>query len=260
MLTVSGIRHAWPVKAGFCLSRPAGYYNYSFVHFFNGVEITLNGETSAIPEHTCIISRPGTPQHFCCRTPMTHDWFHFSADSELDSMLNRLNLQTDTLLYPRRSDFLTGIVQEMEIEFFGSKPGREDLLDAKIRELFCRLSRTVSGENEMYVDPAIAERLRTLRSDMFLNLSHPWTVAEMASKVGFSESRFYTVYRTVYENSPIDDLIRARIDAAKNALLFTSDPISVISESLGYNNLTHFIRQFKGFTGTSPAKYRRSSG
>ena len=71
MLTVTGIRHAWPVKAGFCLSRPAGYYNYSFVHFISGVEITLNGETTDIPEHTCILYRPGTPQHFYCRTAMT---------------------------------------------------------------------------------------------------------------------------------------------------------------------------------------------
>lgn len=258
MLTVTGIRHAWPEKAGFRLSRPEGYHNYSFVHFISGAEITLNGETSEIPAHTCILYRPGTPQLFCSRTMLTHDWFHFSGDSELDDMLNRLNLQTDTLLYPRRSDFITGIVQEMEIEFFGSKPGREDLLDAKIRELFCRLSRTISGVNEMCVEPAAAERLRNLRSELFLNLAHPWTVAEMASRVGFSESRFYSVYRTVYGNSPMDDLIRARIDAAKNALLFTSDPVSVIAESLGYSNLTHFIRQFKSFTGTSPARYRRN--
>ncbi|MBQ7931625.1 MAG: helix-turn-helix transcriptional regulator [Clostridia bacterium] len=259
MFTVTGIRHAWPEKAGFCLNRHAGHYNYSFVHFISAVEITLAGNAIQVPAHTCILYRPGTPQFFVSREPLIHDWFHFSDDSELDALLNRLNLQTDTLLYPRRTDFITGIVQEMEIEFFSSKTGREDLLDLKIRELFCRLSRTISGESEPSVDPTTAECLYRLRSDMFLTLSHPWTVSEMAARVGFSESRFYSVYRTVYGNSPMDDLIRARIDAAKNALLFTSDPVSVIAESLGYSNLTHFIRQFKGITGISPAKYRKNN-
>lgn len=258
MFKVTGIRHAWPEKAGFCLNRPAGYHNYSFVHFISGAEITLNGETAEIPAHTCILYRPHTPQYFVSREPLIHDWFHFSADDTLDAMLLRLNLPADTLFYPRRADFITGIVQEMETEFFGSRIGREDLLDAKLRELFCRLSRTISGESELHVDPAAAERLQQLRSRMFMNLAHPWTVAEMASQVGFSESRFYSVYRAVYGNSPMDDLIHARIDAAKNALLFTSDPVSVIAESLGYGNLTHFIRQFKGITGLSPARYRRN--
>ncbi len=258
MFTVTGIRHAWPEKAGFCLNRPAGYFNYSFVHFISGAEIILNGETTEIPAHTCLLYQPNTPQYFVSRTPLTHDWFHFNSDETLDGLLTRLNLPPDTLFHPRRSDFITGIVQEMEIEFFGGKNGREELIDAKIRELFCRLSRTISGEGELYVDPATAERLHRLRSEMFSCLSRPWTVAEMASRVGFSESRFYSVYRTVYGNSPMDDLIRARIDAAKNALLFTSDPVSVIAESLGYSNLTHFIRQFKGIIGTSPARYRRN--
>ena len=259
MFTVTGIRHAWPEKAGFRMNRPTGYHNYSFVHFISAVEITLNGETSEIPAHTCLLYRPETPQYFVSREPLTHDWFHFTSDETLDGLLNRLNLPADTLFCPRKADFISGIVQEMEIEFFGNKPGRDDLLDAKIRELFCKLSRAASGECDAYVDPATSERLQKLRSDMFFTLAHPWTVPEMAARVGFSESRFYSVYRTVYGNSPMDDLIRARIDAAKNALLFTSDPVSAIAESLGYSNLTHFIRQFRSLTGISPAKYRRNS-
>ena len=52
--------------------------------------------------------------------------------------------------------------------------------------------------------------------------------------------------------------IRARIDAAKNALAFTDQPVARIAENLGYNNLTHFIRQFKALTGVSPSVYRKN--
>ena len=80
----------------------------------------------------------------------------------------------------------------------------------------------------------------------------------MAGRVGLSKSRFYTIYKNIYGNSPIDDLIRARIDSAKNALQFSSTSISEIAENLGYNNLTHFMRQFKGMTGMIPDQYRKS--
>lgn len=80
----------------------------------------------------------------------------------------------------------------------------------------------------------------------------------MAARIPLSESRFYTVYKSFYGTSPMEDLIRARIDSAKNALLFTDRTISSIAESLGYNNLTHFIRQFRSFTGMSPSGYRRN--
>ena len=115
------------------------------------------------------------------------------------------------------------------------------------------------GCNELTatVDDSVAERLRRLRSEMLLSLDHPWTVAEMASHIPLSESRFYNVYRAFYGTTPLNDLICARIDAAKNALLFTNQTISTIAESLGYSNVPHFIRQFHHLTGTSPARYRK---
>lgn len=255
MLKITAIRHAWPERAGFCIDRKNGHPDYSFLHFTNGATIRLNDAFINVPHHTCILYRPGTPQYLYSRQPLIHDWFHFSGDPF--PLLDGLGLPPDTMLHPLRSDFITDIVQEMESEFFAQKNGRDELLSLKISELFLKLSRAVSGEAAAVVATSTSERLRKLRGEIFLSLRHSWTVAEMASRVGLSESRFYSVYRSVYGSSPVDDLIRARIDAAKNALLFSSQPVSVIAESLGYNNLTHFIRQFRSFTGVSPSCYRK---
>ena len=75
--------------------------------------------------------------------------------------------------------------------------------------------------------------------------------------VGLSESRFAGLYKNFYGISPINDLIRARVNAAVNALENTGKSISEIAESLGYNNLPHFIRQFHSIVGMSPASYRK---
>jgi iron complex transport system substrate-binding protein len=61
----------------------------------------------------------------------------------------------------------------------------------------------------------------------------------------------------VYSCPPIDDLIRARIDSARHMLLYTDQTISSIAEAVGYANQTHFIRQFKQYTGSTPGQYRR---
>lgn len=257
MPTLTGIRHAWPEQEGFCLKREYGHPDYSFVHFFTSVEITLNGTAAAPPNHTCLIYRPGTPQYFIARQPLVHDWFHFS--NVPDSLFRRLNLPLDTLLYPQQAGFITPLVQEMESEYFARRFESSELISLKMTELFIKLSRSLTDEYTVVIDSPTSECLRRLRSEVLLSLNHPWTVAEMAARIPLSESRFYTVYRSFYGTSPMDDLIRARMDAAKNALLFTEQTISSIADSLGYNNLPHFIRQFRKFTGMSPSVYRRSA-
>lgn len=255
MLKITAIRHAWPEHAGFTLNRRNGHPDYSFIHFSNGAEIRLRGELVTVPHHACILYTPGTPQYIHSQHELIHDWFHFSGDPT--ALLSRTGIPTDTLFHPLRSEFITDIIREMENEFLAERNGRDELLSLKTEELFIKLSRAVSGESTAVIDTSTSERLRKLRGEIFLSLDHPWSVAEMASRVGLSESRFYSVYRSFYGNSPMDDLIRARIDAAKNALSFSNQPVSSIAESLGYNNLTHFIRQFRSFTGISPAKYRK---
>ena len=77
MFKTESIRHAWPEKAGFAINRPKGHWQYTFLHFFNSVEILAEGKLTKAPPHACILYRPGTPQYFISRQPLTHDWIHF---------------------------------------------------------------------------------------------------------------------------------------------------------------------------------------
>ena len=79
----------------------------------------------------------------------------------------------------------------------------------------------------------------------------------MAEQISFSESRFYSIYKEVFGITPLADLIKARVNSAENMLLFGQKSVAEIASELGYQNTTHFIRQFKKFTGLSPALYRK---
>ena len=256
MILLTEIRHMWPEKH-ILIDRPQGVNTYTFLHFINTVEVVIDGLSVITKPHTCLIYSPKTPQLYRYNAPMVHDWFHFTVDDP--DYFSKISLPTDVLLTPSHSEFITPIVKELEHEFFSDKSMGSKLMSAKSEELFIKLSRAVAGETPYGVSLDTEDRFRELRSDIFSDLSYPWTVPEMAKRVGLSPSRFYSTYRSVFGNSPMNDLINARIDAAKNKLTFGNLHVNQISDELGYNNVTHFMRQFLSSVGMSPGEYRKSS-
>jgi AraC-like DNA-binding protein len=45
-------------------------------------------------------------------------------------------------------------------------------------------------------------------------------------------------------------------EEARHLLVYTDDPIRVISGKLGYSESTHFARAFRGVAGISPMEFR----
>lgn len=256
-MKVTKVRHEWPAPAGFCLNRVNGRVDdYTFVHFISEVSMVLDGVECDIPAHACIVWRPGTPQFFRCREDLVHDWFHVVDVS--DEFFEQAGIPLDTLFYPRRWGFVTELVGEMENEFFAEREGGEALIELKARELIIKLSRTIKSDGNDMGDSALYEDFVSFRRELLQSPAHPWSVAEMAERTSFSQSRFFYLYRSFFGTSPVDDLIRARIDFAKSMLSFTSEPVCEISESLGYANVTHFCRQFKKLVGMTPTQYKKS--
>ena len=242
-------------KSRIFIDRPVGYPKYTFLHFNNSVEILVDGAMVTTEPHACIIYNIGTPQYFISPMPLTHDWMHFGGEAA--PLFAAYGLAVDTLYYPSSPAFITDIISEMENEYFSHHPQWEQLLSLKTEELFLKLSRACRKKFVISVNSSTEGRFYNLRNTIFSDLSHQWTIGEMASMVGLSESRFAGLYKNFYGISPINDLIRARVNAAVNALENTGKSISEIAESLGYDNLPHFIRQFHSIVGMSPASYRK---
>ena len=139
MLILHSLRHAYPEGAGFFIDRRRGHDAYTFLHFFEGIDLRV-GETLLRTEpHACILYRCGTPQYFRTDTGLVHDWIHFSGDAE--GLLAEAGVPLDVPFYPNGSSFITSLVWEMENEFYNRRTGYERLLDAKLTELFIKLGR-----------------------------------------------------------------------------------------------------------------------
>lgn len=152
--------------------------------------------------------------------------------------------------------FITSGICEIELEINSSRAHRAELADAAAEMLLIRLSRACSSAAEARaVNPELGALLHRFRSGLFARLGEAWTVERMAEEMHMSPSRFYALYKAQFDVSPMNDLIQARIDAAKSALTGQDISISEVAERLGYANATHFSRQFRQRTGISPRGY-----
>ncbi len=257
MLYLHSLRHAYPEGAGFFIDRKRGHEAYTFLHFFEGVDIRVCGELLHTEPHACILYRIGTPQYFRTDTGLVHDWIHFTGD--IEPLMSEVGLPFDTPFYPSGSSFITSLVRELENEFYNRRIGYERFSDAKLTELFVKLGRACRGEGTPKIDAATRKRFHALRGSMLSSPERRHSTREMAEAVGLSESRFYAVYRTLYGISPTEDLIHARVETAKGMLAFGDLTLAEIAEALGYASLSHFLRQFKVQTGVTPTAYREEN-
>lgn len=257
MIDVTSVRHTWPEKSGFGINRLYGHVDYTFLHFYNSVELVINDQKIQTSPHAVILYSPQTPQYFISKDPLIHDWFHFAGDLGI----NFDRFKTDTVLYPNRFEFITKTTAEIENEFFNNRKNRNNLIESLVKELFIRIDRSLFAEDsdQNKVSSDIEELFRSFRRELFSSLNKKWTVSDMAKTLNFSESRFFALYKTIFGISPTADLINARINSAKNILIFQNKKIEDIATSLGYDNVTHFIRQFKTFVGETPNMYRKNN-
>lgn len=256
MMEAVSARHRWHERAGFTIERPIGIELYTFLHFFNSVELEIGGERMVTRPHACILYRYGTRQYFRSPDVLTHDWLHLRQSAEAD--ITRYGVPTDCVFYPSDTSFITAGVCEIELELIGNRPHGGELADAAARMLLIRLGRAQTDADRAPGLPAnVRKMLFDFRAELLTHLDEPWTSTRMAHMLNMSVPRLYELYRAQFGVPPTEDLIRARIDAAKNALTSNGCAVTELANRLGYNNPSHFSRQFRQRTGISPRNFAR---
>lgn len=87
--------------------------------------------------------------------------------------------------------------------------------------------------------------------------AHDWTVEELGQRAGMSRSIFALKFKQKVGVSPMEYLTRWRMLLAGDRIANTSDSISEIAQSLGYESASAFAKAFKKIMGCSPRQYSR---
>jgi AraC-like DNA-binding protein len=121
-----------------------------------------------------------------------------------------------------------------------------------------RLVEMEINRKGLYSNPQDAERLNRVFNYVFTHLGRPISLDEMADLTHFTPSGFCRYFKTKTRRSFIAFLNEVRIQRAKELLRERAWPVAKIAMESGYENLSHFNRQFRRITGTTPRLYRSS--
>ena len=89
------------------------------------------------------------------------------------------------------------------------------------------------------------------------NFMSPLKLEDLAYLSGRSLASFKRDFNTIYKVSPAQYIKEKRLTKAKELLVSTDWPINEICYSIGFENISHFSRAFKVFSGKSPVDFRK---
>lgn len=96
-------------------------------------------------------------------------------------------------------------------------------------------------------------------ANMHNDPGYPWTLQLLAERVGMSRSVFALRFRETVGATPMEYLARWRMLLAADRLKNSSDGLSAIAQSLGYESESAFGKAFRRVMGCSPRRYARSA-
>jgi AraC-like DNA-binding protein/mannose-6-phosphate isomerase-like protein (cupin superfamily) len=102
-------------------------------------------------------------------------------------------------------------------------------------------------------DPQMSAAINAIHADP----ARRWTLADLAGKAAMSRSSFAEKFKRTVGSSPMEYLTRWRMLLAGERLEHSSDPVSAIALSLGYESESAFSTAFKRVMASSPRRYAR---
>ncbi|WP_199614110.1 helix-turn-helix domain-containing protein [Paenibacillus alkalitolerans] len=243
-------------KDGIAIDRPAGAGNYAFVLFRSNSEVVIDGRRVAAEKNTFIIFRPATPHLYRdSEKPFVNDWFHCEG-SEVTDFLQQLNFPLDTLIKAADPYLITRYIRDLHsINRLGG-PLREQIIDTDIRTLFLKLSNLLERAALPEKMNRYFREFSELRNELYSSPQTHLPVEKIASRVNLSKSYFQHIYKELFGCSVVSDMINSRLEYSKYLLENSSLSVTAVSKMCGYENDTHFMRQFKRFVGVTPSQFR----
>jgi AraC-like DNA-binding protein len=109
---------------------------------------------------------------------------------------------------------------------------------------------------QAFVDKRIIKVLRYIR----YNITRDITVDELSEICCLTNDHFIRLFRKDMQCTPLQYIIRKKMEKAQLLLIINNESIKDIAYSLSFNNVPYFSRLFKRIIGISPNNYREKEG
>ena len=246
-------------RPGFKVDRPQGIENFVFVLVHTPVRICQCGKESVEPAGSCFLFAPHVGYWYSdTGGEFDNTWFH-ARGTGVKKLIHHLKLPLNRVLRPARTHYVVPLVQEMRTELASPDTGLAGPLAAlAVERLFYLLSRNLQTPEALPLSRSMTKRLEQMeqiRLEMMTHAEQPWSVAAMAVRAHLSPSRFTTVYRRCFHVSPMEDVIRARLEKAASLLSTHHEPIRSVAQLCGFSDAFYFSRIFTRRFGYPPSHH-----
>ncbi|MFZ5987855.1 MAG: AraC family transcriptional regulator [Bacillota bacterium] len=236
----------------------------------------ISGYPAEIGPNNIIIIKPDQPHKFIvksesgCEFIVLNFKFVNKFDSQysgvsLDDFLNFVSGKESgsfiTLKVSQKNEIVTllnRILSEKENPDIGS----EFLNYLLVLELFVLISRALKMEWENSIknkSPKLKELIQASVSYIHNNYERDISLKDIAQYVFLSSSYFTRAFKEEVGISPINYLLKVRIERAKELLKDTDIKISDIALNIGFSNQQRFNDIFKKYVRITPLQYRKQS-
>lgn len=148
-----------------------------------------------------------------------------------------------------------GILLSLREELQNQEIGFVTRTNQLIDELFISIARQSTRQNNSQRD--FPQTFMKLEQTLRQNLSHQWTVEEMAALIGLGTTTFTEKVKNYTGFSPLNYLINIRISEAIKLLKRQEENVTDIALNTGFYSSQHFSTTFKKLTGYTPSEFRK---
>lgn len=233
----------------------------------------ISGSLVQIGPNDIVIIKPGQPHKFTvksrphCELIVLNFLFRDNRSNEVSeaSMDNFIRFVSRkeagpfiSLKVNQKNDIIN-IMNSILNERVNRDIGSDLLISLLTMELFVLISRALKMEWENSIKDKslkLKELLGAAVRYIDNNFERDLPLGDIAKYVFFSESYFARAFREEYGISPINYLLKTRVERACEMLLNTGNKLSEIALSVGFSNQQRFNEIFKKFKGTTPLKFR----
>lgn len=176
------------------------------------------------------------------------------SDGEAQAISNILQVNGSSVLHKFTE---TGnIFKSIQSELFNRHIGYQARVNHLLDEIFIHMARQFSRISNPGRD--FPSTFMKLEYELRRDLSHQWTVEEMAALVGLGTTLFNDKVKSYSGFSPVSYLINIRISEAIKLLKKPDISLTDIALDTGFYSSQHFSTTFKKLTGYTPSQFRKN--
>lgn len=253
MLCITSAGHNYVYGPGYVSDETKGLGKYFLLVLKSAAYVEIHGQKNEVGGGNVVIFGKEEKKIYSTKeSELMSDWIEFDAE---ESFFEELNIPVNTIIPYGNVSQLSLFVKLIACELYSNNTYKDKSCRNLVEYIFYKISESINMEiceekKKHY------EVMSEIRARIYGMPYKKWSIADIAAQCFMSKTYFQHIYKKTFGVTCISDVINSRIEHAIYYLTNTEMTVKSISDSCGYENEVHFLRQFKAVTGKTPTEYR----